>query len=158
MYEIGVRLSYSYGFLQYINMEVVKPVEPVLWACNVKLVMSGTGYGTVEALLASSVGRRSSNLQQSVTDWKMRLLVDIFESTHPRATSAGVLNWFSSIPSILHWKREEESDFRYFFLWPMGSFPQCPSQYLIRIPTKLSLVAHSWYPHQIHLLGATGHH
>ena len=31
-------------------MELVKPVEPVLWACNVELVMGGTGYGTVEAL------------------------------------------------------------------------------------------------------------
>ena len=32
-------------------MELVKPVEPVLWACIVELVMGGTGYGTVEALL-----------------------------------------------------------------------------------------------------------
>ena len=31
-------------------MELVKPVEPVLWACMVELVMGGTGYGTVEAL------------------------------------------------------------------------------------------------------------
>ena len=34
-------------------MELVKPVEPVLWACIVELVMGGTGYGTVEALVAS---------------------------------------------------------------------------------------------------------
>ena len=33
-------------------MELVKPVEPVLWACIVELVMGGTGYGTVEALLS----------------------------------------------------------------------------------------------------------
>ena len=32
-------------------MELVKPVEPVLWACIVELVMGGTGYGTVEALV-----------------------------------------------------------------------------------------------------------
>ena len=32
-------------------MELVKPVEPVLWACIVELVMGGTGYGTVEALI-----------------------------------------------------------------------------------------------------------
>ena len=31
-------------------MELVKPVEPVLWASIVELVMGGTGYGTVEAL------------------------------------------------------------------------------------------------------------
>ena len=31
-------------------MELVKLVEPVLWACIVELVMGGTGYGTVEAL------------------------------------------------------------------------------------------------------------
>ena len=43
-------LSYSYGLLQYVNKELVKPVEPVLWACIVELVMGGTGYGTVEAL------------------------------------------------------------------------------------------------------------
>ena len=33
-------------------MELVKPVEPVLWACIVELVMGGTGYGTVEALVS----------------------------------------------------------------------------------------------------------
>ena len=44
-------LSYSYGLLQYVNMELVKPVEPVLRDCIVELVMGGTGYGTVEALL-----------------------------------------------------------------------------------------------------------
>ena len=32
-------------------MELVKPVEPVLWASIVELVIGGTGYGTVEALL-----------------------------------------------------------------------------------------------------------
>ena len=32
-------------------MELVKPVEPVLWPCIVELVMGGTGYGTVEALV-----------------------------------------------------------------------------------------------------------
>ena len=31
-------------------MELVKPVEPVLWASIVELVIGGTGYGTVEAL------------------------------------------------------------------------------------------------------------
>ena len=36
-------------------MELVKPVEPVLWACIVELVMGGTGYGTVEALLSNSL-------------------------------------------------------------------------------------------------------
>ena len=36
-------------------MELVKPVEPVLWACIVELVMGGTGYGTVEALPLTSV-------------------------------------------------------------------------------------------------------
>ena len=50
MYAIGVRVSYSYGLLRYVNMELVKPVEPVLWACIVELVMGGTGNGTVEAL------------------------------------------------------------------------------------------------------------
>ena len=34
-------------------MELVKPVEPVLWASIVELVIGGTGYGTVEALLRS---------------------------------------------------------------------------------------------------------
>ena len=33
-----------------MNMELVKPVEPVLPAWIVELVMDGTGYGTVEAL------------------------------------------------------------------------------------------------------------
>ena len=33
-------------------MELVKPVEPVLWASIVELVIGGTGYGTVEALVA----------------------------------------------------------------------------------------------------------
>ena len=46
--------SYSYGLLQYVNMELVKPVEPVLWACIVELVMGGTGYGTVEALVITA--------------------------------------------------------------------------------------------------------
>ena len=32
-------------------MELVKPVEPVLWASIVELVIGGTGYGTVEALI-----------------------------------------------------------------------------------------------------------
>ena len=32
-------------------MELVKPVEPVLWASIVELVIGGTGYGTVEALV-----------------------------------------------------------------------------------------------------------
>ena len=50
-------LSSSFGHLQYVNMELVKPVEPVLWACIVELVMGGTGYGTVEALAASAAGR-----------------------------------------------------------------------------------------------------
>ena len=36
-------------------MELVKPVEPVLWASIVELVIGGTGYGTVEALLIISV-------------------------------------------------------------------------------------------------------
>ena len=36
-------------------MELVKPVEPVLWACIVELVMGGTGYGTVEALVVGTV-------------------------------------------------------------------------------------------------------
>ena len=35
-------------------MELVKPVEPVLWASIVELVIGGTGYGTVEALLAGT--------------------------------------------------------------------------------------------------------
>ena len=34
-------------------MELVKPVEPVLWASIVELVMGGTGYGTVKALVLS---------------------------------------------------------------------------------------------------------
>ena len=34
-------------------MELVKPVEPVLWASIVELVIGGTGYGTVEALIFS---------------------------------------------------------------------------------------------------------
>ena len=34
-------------------MELVKPVEPVLWASIVELVIGGTGYGTVEALLGA---------------------------------------------------------------------------------------------------------
>ena len=35
-------------------MELVKPVEPVLWASIVELVIGGTGYGTVEALAATT--------------------------------------------------------------------------------------------------------
>ena len=42
-------------------MELVKPVEPVLWACIVELVMGGTGYGTVEAL-----GRRADRKGKKV--------------------------------------------------------------------------------------------
>ena len=34
-------------------MELVKPVEPVLWASIVELVIGGTGYGTVEALVST---------------------------------------------------------------------------------------------------------
>ena len=37
-------------------MELVKPVEPVLWASIVELVIGGTGYGTVEALAQSVQG------------------------------------------------------------------------------------------------------
>ena len=37
-------------------MELVKPVEPVLWACIVELVMGGTGYGTVKALPPTTPG------------------------------------------------------------------------------------------------------
>ena len=36
-------------------MELVKPVEPVLWASIVELVIGGTGYGTVEALLRREI-------------------------------------------------------------------------------------------------------
>ena len=35
-------------------MELVKPVEPVLWASIVELVIGGTGYGTVEALVLAT--------------------------------------------------------------------------------------------------------
>ena len=37
-------------------MELVKPVEPVLWASIVELVIGGTGYGTVEALAVGAGG------------------------------------------------------------------------------------------------------
>ena len=37
-------------------MELVKPVEPVLWASIVELVIGGTGYGTVEALVSTPTG------------------------------------------------------------------------------------------------------
>ena len=36
-------------------MELVKPVEPVLWASIVELVIGGTGYGTVEALGSTAI-------------------------------------------------------------------------------------------------------
>ena len=43
-------------------MELVKPVEPVLWASIVELVIGGTGYGTVEALVPiSAMGQLSNN-------------------------------------------------------------------------------------------------
>ena len=45
MYEIGVFL------LHYVNMELVKLVETVLWAGIVELVMVGTGYGTTKPLI-----------------------------------------------------------------------------------------------------------
>ena len=52
--KVTTFLSYSYGLLQCVNMELVKPVEPVLWAWTVELVMGGTGYGTVEPLQVTS--------------------------------------------------------------------------------------------------------
>ena len=48
-------------------MELVKPVEPVLWACIVELVMGGTGYGTVEALICTTLlGRNIQNCVDTV--------------------------------------------------------------------------------------------
>ena len=44
-------------------MELVKPVEPVLWACIVELVMGGTGYGTVEALIFRLNLKKKSKLK-----------------------------------------------------------------------------------------------
>ena len=41
-------------------MELVKPVEPVLWASIVELVIGGTGYGTVEALVVNQ-GTQAGN-------------------------------------------------------------------------------------------------
>ena len=45
-------------------MELVKPVEPVLWASIVELVIGGTGYGTVEALVATQKEQSPSFLSQ----------------------------------------------------------------------------------------------
>ena len=54
-------------------MELVKPVEPVLWACIVELVMGGTGYGTVEALVSS----------QLALAWQVKLQDNCFPTSLP---------------------------------------------------------------------------